>query len=161
MSGGSPARAISTRPTGTCIHATCICACRVCICPPHVKVAHIACAVPRAQYGVSASAVARGWAAYVTSFCESIGMPLPGAIHGFDVLPGTILSSASPLVSVPCAVLRTVLAPCLECRAWATLHANTRALGTFCPALPRRLPASAWCARPCSCWEQRSRAAST
>ena len=52
-----------------------------------------------AQYGVSASAVARGWASYAASFFQAIGAPLPAALHGLPLFPGTILKSLSPLVS--------------------------------------------------------------
>ena len=61
------------------------------------------------EYGVSASAVARGWASYCDSFFASVGAPLPAWLHGFELWPGTLLASASPLAALICLACTAVL----------------------------------------------------
>lgn len=56
------------------------------------------------EYGISASAVARGWASYVAQLFQDLGAPLPTWLHGAEVL-GTRLSLLAVLIIAACTVV--------------------------------------------------------
>lgn len=53
------------------------------------------------EYGISASAVARGWASYVAQLFQDLGAPLPTWLHGAEVL-GTRISFLAVLIIAAC-----------------------------------------------------------
>ena len=48
------------------------------------------------EYGISASAVARGWADYVANFFQAVNAPLPMWIYNWEMIDGY---SCSPLAA--------------------------------------------------------------